>query len=474
MGSSAPFAALGEERRPPVLEVRGERCTGRPAEQPDPLLPALAHDPDLAAPELDRTEIGGRELADPETRCVRRLDQRPIAERERGQQWCARRVGCVGVGKLVIDGRQQLLDLLDLEDAGQPSRQARGRRSRPTDHRPTGLPAPRAGGMIGSPPSAGRWSSSRPEPRDERDRHAGRLATGCRQSTPRSASQSRYAPIDVRYERWVWSDASRAARVAEEPLERGVGRWRPAHASGALSVRRVRRGAARVPPARPDPVCRPRPPRTGTATGAAAAAPAAGRLRECLRVRRPASQSGADELRALGQRYVGAALEADRRLALPGNGPLVCVVKRTDGFEVRREVALRIGGAAPEDVAGAAGAAGDEVAVAVLRAGDLERQRVGRRWTLSLDVVAVRVAGAADERPEPAASCRRACPRRTAGRPPPRLPGAAAPHRAAAVIPCAPGTCEQARNRPFRPSRITIGWPSEQTSSVGSVVKSAA
>ena len=67
---------------------------------------------------------------------------------------------------------------------------------------------------------------------------------------------------------------------------------------------------------------------------------------------------------------------------------------------VRREVALRVVRAPPEDVSGAPRATGDERAVAVLRADDLERERIGRRRALTLDVVAIGVPRAADERAE--------------------------------------------------------------------------
>src|SRR5262249_9078424 len=52
---------------------------------------------------------------------------------------------------------------------------------------------------------------------------------------------------------------------------------------------------------------------------------------------------------------------------------------------------------------GPAGATRDEVAVVVLRARHLERERLGWRRALLLDVGAVRGARAADERAEPAA-----------------------------------------------------------------------
>src|SRR4029077_659713 len=52
------------------------------------------------------------------------------------------------------------------------------------------------------------------------------------------------------------------------------------------------------------------------------------------------------------------------------------------------------------DVPGAPGATRHEVAVVVLRAGHLERERVRRRRAVLLDELAVRIARAADERAE--------------------------------------------------------------------------
>src|SRR5262249_28319296 len=91
---------------------------------------------------------------------------------------------------------------------------------------------------------------------------------------------------------------------------------------------------------------------------------------------------------------------------VPRDGTLavvVGVVDRPGGLVVRREIALRVRGAPPEDVPGAPCATRDEVAVPVLGAGDLERELLGRRRTFALDVVAVGVARAAQECAEPAA-----------------------------------------------------------------------
>src|SRR6478672_12019938 len=56
----------GREDRPAAEEVRLERRPRRPAEQPDPLLPALPEDPQLAPAEVERPEIGGGQLTDPQ------------------------------------------------------------------------------------------------------------------------------------------------------------------------------------------------------------------------------------------------------------------------------------------------------------------------------------------------------------------------------------------------------------------------
>src|SRR3954466_914947 len=82
---------------------------------------------------------------------------------------------------------------------------------------------------------------------------------------------------------------------------------------------------------------------------------------------------------------------------------IVRVVDRAGRLVVRREIALRVGGAPPEDVAGPPRATRDQVPVGILGAGHLERQLVGRRRPLALDVPAVGVARATEERAEPPA-----------------------------------------------------------------------
>ena len=109
--------------------------------------------------------------------------------------------------------------------------------------------------------------------------------------------------------------------------------------------------------------------------------------------------------------------------------------------------------------------------VVVLRAGDGERQRVRRRRTLLFDERAVRVARAADERAELAALAdERPLAALGADLALAGLGGDSSPGNGRDSL-CS-GKSEQARNRPFRPSRMTIGWPSEQSSSLGSVVTS--
>src|SRR5262249_26527240 len=142
--------------------------------------------------------------------------------------------------------------------------------------------------------------------------------------------------------------------------------------------------------------------RPTTRAPARASSTAASRLRERVGVGRPARQPQPDQV-ALRQWHVGTAFEADPALCLPCDRPVVGVVQGADRLQVRREVALRVVGAPPEDVAGPAGATRDQMAVVVLRARHLERERLGWRRALLLDVGAVRIARAADERAEPAA-----------------------------------------------------------------------
>src|SRR4029079_4177129 len=195
--------------------------------------------------------------------------------------------------------------------------------------------------------------------------------------------------------------SGRTAGARPRPAPGPAGLCRAA-ACGPPSVAASRRAAARR--ARRSP---PRARRARLAARRASPAPAATprRLRERRRVGRSAGQSPPDEV-PLGEGHRGATRQAQAVVTATRDGALavvVDVVDRPDGLVVRREVALGVGGAPPEDVPGAPRATRDELAIAVLGTGDLERQLVRRRRTLTLDVVAVGVAGAAQERPEPAA-----------------------------------------------------------------------
>src|SRR4051794_4932554 len=52
------------EDGPAVVQVSAERGTGGPAEQPDPLLAALAQNADLAPAKIQRGQVRSRQLAD--------------------------------------------------------------------------------------------------------------------------------------------------------------------------------------------------------------------------------------------------------------------------------------------------------------------------------------------------------------------------------------------------------------------------
>src|SRR6185503_4986595 len=93
----------------------------------DPLLPPLAEDPDLAATEIQRGEVGGGELADPKTGRIGRFDEGSIAERDRDPE----RAWCRVVPDRLVHGREQALDLVDLEDARQATREPRRRDGAP-------------------------------------------------------------------------------------------------------------------------------------------------------------------------------------------------------------------------------------------------------------------------------------------------------------------------------------------------------
>src|SRR5204863_8043222 len=63
-----------QEDLPTVLEIRAQRPPGRPPEEPDALLAALADDPDLAPPHVECAQLGRCQLADTEPRRIRRPD----------------------------------------------------------------------------------------------------------------------------------------------------------------------------------------------------------------------------------------------------------------------------------------------------------------------------------------------------------------------------------------------------------------
>src|SRR5262245_50313129 len=69
-------ASAGSEWGPAVVEVRPQRRPGGSPEQADPLLATLAQHPDLATPQVERAEVGRRQLADAEPGRVGRLDDR--------------------------------------------------------------------------------------------------------------------------------------------------------------------------------------------------------------------------------------------------------------------------------------------------------------------------------------------------------------------------------------------------------------
>ena len=180
-----------EQDRAAVVEVGGQRRDRRPSQQPDALLAALADDPELAAAEVERAEVRGRELADPQAGGVGGLDERPVAQRERRGQRDPVRSGPVSGGQVRVD---------DAEQARRPGR-PRGRaaggaagaasRWHPTGRRRRGPHGPPSDGTSGSRRGAGRPSSATRTFRAGRGRRAGRPAPA-RPSRPRALdSQSR-------------------------------------------------------------------------------------------------------------------------------------------------------------------------------------------------------------------------------------------------------------------------------------------
>ena len=137
LASLGRAARAGPAGRPRDTAASAARA-GRP-EQPDPLLATLAEDPDLAAAQVERAEIRGGQLADPQAGGVGGLDERPVAQREGG-----------------VDGRLR------------PGRDRAARRARRRRRRAGARPARPRGRAAGG--AAGAASRSRPTGRRARGR----------------------------------------------------------------------------------------------------------------------------------------------------------------------------------------------------------------------------------------------------------------------------------------------------------------
>ena len=121
----APSSPRSARTGRPSVEVGLERVPRGTAEQADPLLAALAHDPDLAAPKVERGQVRRGQLADPQARGIRGLDQRPVPQRERDAECGAVRVVTGRSAEVLVDDREQPVDLLDLEDSREAARLSR-------------------------------------------------------------------------------------------------------------------------------------------------------------------------------------------------------------------------------------------------------------------------------------------------------------------------------------------------------------
>src|SRR4051812_9679276 len=74
--------AHGEDR-PAGGEIALERGSSGSPQQSDPLLATLAEDAHLTPTQIEGAEVRRGELADPEPRGIRRLDDRPVAQSDR-------------------------------------------------------------------------------------------------------------------------------------------------------------------------------------------------------------------------------------------------------------------------------------------------------------------------------------------------------------------------------------------------------
>ena len=276
------------------------------------------------------------------------------------------------------------------------------------------------------------------------------------------------------YERRVWGDVSRAS---SERMNR-----RSASSPVTPSRHRRRRDSARAGVAAHAAARRvPAPDRDAPAPGSSAATPSAAvtaaarpppRAGRCSAAgfgrtaRQPQRRRGRPRAAATVAPQVRHSPASPRRAIAPLPSSWTSWIAPV-GSSLRREVALRVVRAPPEDVAGPPRATRHEVAVAVLGAHDLERQLVGRRRAVLADVRAVRVARAADERRRTGRASSSGCPRRTGGTasPSPSSFGRLLARQRPRLLVL--GVRRAGEERPLRPRRMTIGWPSEHTSSVG-------
>ena len=103
--SSARSSRFGDERRAGALQVEGDGALGRLSQRNDPLLAALAGDPDGLGFEVDRLAVERDELGAAQATGVGELEHRPVPGLERRAGW---------------DPIEQGSHLVAVEDPGQP------------------------------------------------------------------------------------------------------------------------------------------------------------------------------------------------------------------------------------------------------------------------------------------------------------------------------------------------------------------
>ena len=113
-----------EQDRPAVLQVGGQGLARRPSEQTDPFLAAFAKDADLAATQVQGAKFGRGQLTDAEARGIRGLDDRPVSQYEGRPEGISVRITAGREVKIGLDGGQQSVHLLHLEDARKAAREA--------------------------------------------------------------------------------------------------------------------------------------------------------------------------------------------------------------------------------------------------------------------------------------------------------------------------------------------------------------